>query len=132
MLFSRMLPQCTKRDWAQAETTRYAKRARNHITIHLRQNNNGNRATVSHILATRLANTEKSEMRNTRTREKEQTTMSTTRKQLRFSTWKVLHFNLTLLELEIADHDVTVYIRTGHRIFKWEWDRKARKAALHD
>lgn len=59
--------------------------------------------------------------------------MSTQAKmRLYFSTWKIEHFNLTLLELEIVSYGVVICIRTGHRVFKWEWDRETRKAAHHD
>lgn len=45
-----------------------------------------------------------------------------------FSTWKLDgHYCLTPFELSIASYGVTFIIRTGHRVFKWEYSRLMQK-----
>jgi hypothetical protein len=41
-----------------------------------------------------------------------------------FQTWKIDHFNLTPFELSISDYFITFMIRTGKRVFKWEYLRR--------
>jgi hypothetical protein len=41
-----------------------------------------------------------------------------------FQTWKIDPFCLTLFELSISDYAICVFVRTGKRVFKWEYARK--------
>ncbi len=44
-----------------------------------------------------------------------------------FSTWKIDHYCLTPFELSISTYSIIFFIRTGHRVYKWEYSRVQRK-----
>ncbi len=54
----------------------------------------------------------------------EQVNMFPDRGHWLFQTWTLDHFCLTPVELSISPHWITIFIRTGKRVFKWEYARK--------
>jgi len=44
-----------------------------------------------------------------------------------FQTWKIDFYNLTPFELDISAWWIVFTIRTGRRVFKWEYRRKEKQ-----